>query len=507
MKKHIPVLILCSTFLFSSIGVFSFKEKALRVNAGIDINDYSNCQSAYLSDNSSAMLEALRTITSPGKAGSYKALWDTYKTVYVRDDGYMFDYYSNATNYVPGGKAQGASYDEEGDSYNREHSIPKSWWGGSESNQGADPFIVVPTDGYVNNIRNNYSFGMVKEATYTSSGGFSKLGSADTSWGVNTTVFEPDDSLKGDFARIYFYAIAKYSGSYNWKTKEGALNFSGSASNGFGLTDYAIKLYSYWSSIDPVSDWERTINSKIATIQGNRNPFIDHPEYADTLWGSNSGYTFYNVIDHIEVSAPKTQYYVGDSFVKPNVLACFENGNNINVKNAATFSGFDSSNVCESQTITVSYKGFETSYVISVVERPEEPLSLTVSTTSIGLNVQETASITATANKNCNISWSIGDSSIVSLSVFTGEDVVATGLKAGDTTITVTATFSETGETDSKTITVVVNETTPPATPLTNKGCGGNVATASIVLTSLAFVGIVGIVIITIVRKKRINSK
>ena len=87
MKKGLLITTALLSLLVSSFGVFSHEEKALRANADIDITDYSNCQSAYLSDNSSAMLEALRTITSPGKAGSYKALWDTYKTVYVRDDG------------------------------------------------------------------------------------------------------------------------------------------------------------------------------------------------------------------------------------------------------------------------------------------------------------------------------------------------------------------------------------------------------------------------------------
>ena len=127
MKKRLATLSIFGTFLLSSFGVFSLKENATKVEAAIDINDYSACETAYQNNNASGMLSALRTITSPGSAGSYDKLWDTYKTAYVRDDGKMFDYYSNSTNYRPG-TDQAGSYNEEGDVYNREHSIPKDWW-------------------------------------------------------------------------------------------------------------------------------------------------------------------------------------------------------------------------------------------------------------------------------------------------------------------------------------------------------------------------------------------
>lgn len=307
MKNKVLTTLLITTSLALTIGVVFTKENLNKATASTDINDYSACETAHNNHNASGLLTALRNITAPGSAGSYSALWTTYNQCYVRSDGKIFDYYSSITNYVPGGSAQGANYDSEGDSYNREHSIPKSWWGGSESNQGADPYIVVPTDGYVNNGRGNLPFGMVKTATNTYSN--SKKGSADTSFGYSGTVFEPDDSVKGDFARITFYAIAKYSASYGWTSGEGESCFSGSASTNFGLTNYAVKLFSYWSNLDPVSEWETSVNNKVANIQGNRNPFIDHPEYADTLWGNVSGYTPYSggsVTPTISLSLNKT---------------------------------------------------------------------------------------------------------------------------------------------------------------------------------------------------------
>ena len=68
---------------------------------------------------------------------------------------------------------QCGNYKQEGDCYNREHSWPKSWWGGFSEGQNAqtDLFHLYPTDGYVNNLRANLPMGNVKDATYTSTNG------------------------------------------------------------------------------------------------------------------------------------------------------------------------------------------------------------------------------------------------------------------------------------------------------------------------------------------------
>ena len=72
-----------------------------------------------------------------------------------------------------------------------------------------DLFHMYPTDGYVNNRRSNYPFGETSRPTYTSNGGFSRLGPSSVS-GYSGTVFEPNDEYKGDFARTYFYMITCY---------------------------------------------------------------------------------------------------------------------------------------------------------------------------------------------------------------------------------------------------------------------------------------------------------
>lgn len=258
--------------------------------------DYTYCEEAYKNGSASQLLTQIRDVAKNCHPGSYGDLWTIYNKVYVRDDGYMFDYYSNVTNFEPGTDQDGGSHSKEGDTYNREHSIPKSWWGGNTSSgtQGCDPFIVVPSDSVINGMRSNYAMGYVDYVQSSSKNNFSKLGPGKASYGYTGIVFEPDDSVKGDFARIVMYAIAAYQDSYDWTSDDGYYVFSGSPTKGFGLTDYAIRLYSEWSNLDPVSAWEKKINNLLEPINHTRNPFIDHPEYANKLWGDNSNYTMYN---------------------------------------------------------------------------------------------------------------------------------------------------------------------------------------------------------------------
>jgi len=452
-NKIFTLTALLLTGLGVSLATLPVDNKSVETIAATDINDYSACQTAYNNNSGSAMLTALRNITAPGSAGSYAQLWETYKTVYIRDDGKIFDYYSSISNFRPG-TDQAGSYSKEGDVYNREHSIPKSWWGGAESNQGADPFIVVPTDGYVNNKRSNYPMGPVGSASYTSSGGFCKLGTVKSGYGYSGTVFEPDDSLKGDFARIVYYAIAKYSGSYGWTSGEGSSTFSGSASTNYGLTNYAIKFYSEWSALDPVSDWERSVNDKLATIQGNRNPFIDHPEYANTLWGSNSNYTEYPVdnktLTSISLSNKTTSFEVGDTFIKPTVTAHYDDSTTSDVTESTTFSGYNMNSV-GNYTVTASYtKGSVTktaTYSISVTASTKTLSSIEVSNPKTSFTVGDTFSFGGTVTATYS---NASQSDVTESATFSGYNMSQTG----DQTVTVSYTYQGTTKTDTYNINV-----------------------------------------------------
>lgn len=231
-----------------------------------------------------ALKTALCAIINPHTALSYKALWSAYKTTDLREDGKIWDMYSSITNYTYG-TDQAGNYSGEGDCYNREHSFPKSWFNDATP-MYTDLMHIVPTDGYVNGKRLNYPFGETNSPTYTSSGGFSKLGPSSIS-GYTGTVFEPNDEYKGDFARIYFYMVTSYEDKVStWSCDM----LSGDKYP--ALADWALQMLLRWAEQDPVSQKEIDRNNAVYGIQGNRNPFVDYPGLEQYVWGDKTTVAF-----------------------------------------------------------------------------------------------------------------------------------------------------------------------------------------------------------------------
>lgn len=218
----------------------------------------------------------------------YSGLWNAYYTTDDKPNGKVWDMYSDIPDGTPNGNPpyaytfgsdQCGNYNAEGDCYNREHSWPKSWFNDT-SPMNSDIFHIYPTDGKVNGMRDNYPYGTVSSPAWTSMNGC-KLGAC--AWpGYSGTVFEPLDAYKGDFARTYFYMSTRYY------TEDAG--WAGSpAATGSQLKPWALQLMLHWSSIDQVSQKEIDRNNTIYGMQHNRNPFIDHPEYANQIWGSPVG--------------------------------------------------------------------------------------------------------------------------------------------------------------------------------------------------------------------------
>lgn len=209
---------------------------------------------------------------------TYANLWTDFRTTDCRADGKVWDMYSGITNYVFGEDQSTGGGGREGADYNREHSMPKSWF-----NEGypmyTDLFHLYPTDSYINNMRSNYPFGEVNTIKKQSEGGFSKLGTCAVS-GYSGTVFEPADEYKGDFARTYFYMATRYESQIaTWKSDM----LAGNAYPAF--TQWAITMLLKWHREDPVSEKEIKRNEAVYTIQKNRNPYIDYPVLAEFVWG------------------------------------------------------------------------------------------------------------------------------------------------------------------------------------------------------------------------------
>ena len=221
---------------------------------------------------------------------SYNGLYTAYKTTDLRSDGKIWDMYSDKTNYDPDNDRAG-SYKGEGDCFNREHTIPQSVFS-EASPMKTDIFHVYPTDGYVNSQRSNHPHANVKTPTYASHNNFVLVGSPADSGISDSPVCEPNDEYKGDFARTYFYFVTCYQdkmgSSTSWKSYA---PFNYSSALGFD-SDY-LKVYLNWAKNDPVSTKEINRNEAAYKAQGNRNPFIDHPEAIAKIWdnGNEGSYT------------------------------------------------------------------------------------------------------------------------------------------------------------------------------------------------------------------------
>ncbi len=247
-----------------------------RIDAQIPAHYYDNANGK----NGTALQLALHNIIKGHTAVSYSQIWTTVQTTDKRpDDGKVWDIYSD----IPGGTPpyeftfvtnQCGSYQHEGDCYNREHSFPQSWFN-KAAPMKTDLFHIYPTDGKVNGMRSSHPYGEVSAPTWTSMNG-SKLG-PNTTAGYSGTAFEPIDAYKGDVARSYFYmAVRYYLQDNGWKDN--------AAVHGSQMKPWELNLLHQWSIQDPVSQKEINRNNAIYGIQHNRNPFIDHPEWVDSIW-------------------------------------------------------------------------------------------------------------------------------------------------------------------------------------------------------------------------------
>lgn len=198
-------------------------------------------------------------------------IWDMYGDNPAGPEPYTYTYSVN----------QCGSYNSEADCYNREHSFPSSWF-----NDGypmySDINHLFPTDGYVNNRRGNQPYGEVSAPTWTSLNG-GKLG-PNTFPGFSGVVFEPRNEYKGDFARAHLYMATRYQNLVAGWQSNGNANDVLNGTSYPSFDDWDIKLMYKWHTQDPVSQKEIDRNNAVYALQGNRNPFIDHPEYVYLIW-------------------------------------------------------------------------------------------------------------------------------------------------------------------------------------------------------------------------------
>lgn len=160
--------------------------------------------------------------------------------------------------------------------WNREHVWSKSHGDfGDSPPAGTDLHHLRPADASVNSMKNNMDFDEGLTEYIDASGA--------TGCYYSTDVWEPRAAVKGDVARMIFYMATRYEGE-NGEVDLELVDYVFSSPNSEAFYGNLETLLT-WHSDDPVDDWERDRNDAIYGIQGNRNPYIDHPEYVDLIWG------------------------------------------------------------------------------------------------------------------------------------------------------------------------------------------------------------------------------
>lgn len=167
--------------------------------------------------------------------------------------------------------------------FSREHTWCQSWMPDNSSSYGAfsDYHHLYPTNQNKANVRrSNNPLGNVENVTYQYLEG--KVGTnAD-----GRIVYQPRDSHKGDAARALFYMSVCYNGK---EGKDWTFNYL--KANVLDASYQSVETLLQWSQMDPPDDWERASNEYIYSIQNNRNPFVDHPEWVNYIDFNDLSYT------------------------------------------------------------------------------------------------------------------------------------------------------------------------------------------------------------------------
>ena len=190
----------------------------------------------------------------------------------------VLDMYSSEVRYF-GSKGEAVG------GMNIEHSVAKSWWGGTKNNAYCDLHHLNPSDQNANSQKNNYPLGELTSVRWDN--GVTFVGKANID-GSSQNAYEPCDEYKGDFARTFMYMFTCYQDltwEYTWMNYEKSTYPT--------LKPWAVKLLLKWHKQDPVSEKEVNRNNAVYAIQGNRNPYIDYPQLADYVWGDSINYTFH----------------------------------------------------------------------------------------------------------------------------------------------------------------------------------------------------------------------
>lgn len=274
--------------------------------------------------------------------------------------------YNSLTNYWPKTDANNGSSnpvlfysDELSGNFNREHVWPKSRGSFKETNAGSDLHHLRPTNADINSTRGNMTMGNVK-GVFTTYKTKALNGGTVLWYNTDADIVEVRDNIKGDVARILLYVWCRWQEPNLYENDPNPTIGSGDdANNGLKVIESLDTLLE-WMELDPVDTWEMSRNDQCENVQGNRNVFIDYPEYAWLVFGltppsdyqtpsgeamNTTSYTITAVANNAAwgsvslsgrtvTATPNTGYYAESATVSPAGAATLtQSGNTFTVSN------------------------------------------------------------------------------------------------------------------------------------------------------------------------------
>lgn len=293
--------------------------------------------------------------------------------------------------------------------WNREHIYTQSAF----SEASTDNHNVFACEGEINNIRGNKKFA---EVEHTTSNRVSTYG-VETDCYTTSSYFEPCDEAKGEVARAVMYCAVYY---------------------GYDITDIfdSVETCLSWHNLYGVTDRDIYRNNTVYTNQGNRNPFVDHPEYANYIWGSDNPM----IVLAANLSLQVGEVYTLNGYVNLNsAISISYTSSNSNV---VSISGNQATALSVGSAIITASCWYGSEYLTATmnvtVSEVVEVTSISISPSSLTLKVNETYQLSITASPSDasnNVTYTSSDSSVASVST----SGVVTGLKVGSATITATS--------------------------------------------------------------------
>ncbi|GAB3878268.1 hypothetical protein GCM10029964_028700 [Kibdelosporangium lantanae] len=213
-----------------------------------------------------ALKSALHQIISNNTKVTYDQVWDALKATDEDPNNH-----ANVILLYSGRSQSKTSNGGNPDDWNREHVWAKSHGDfGTATGPGTDLHHLRPEDVSVNAARGNKDFDTGGSAVAECSG-----------CRTDADSFEPRDAVKGDVARMIFYMAVRYEGGDGFPD----LEMNNSVDNGTKPNIGRQSVLLQWNAQDPPDAFEKHRNQVIFdTYQHNRNPFIDHPEWAAAIW-------------------------------------------------------------------------------------------------------------------------------------------------------------------------------------------------------------------------------